>query len=218
MTIILITGIEPFESDPTNQSWDIAQALDGTQIDGATVVARQLPCVFGVANRVLVEAIEATQPALVLALGLASGRSEISVERVAINLIDARIPDNAGNQPVDVPVVAGGPAAYFSSLPIKAIVHALREAGVPAAVSHSAGTYNCNHLFYGLMHHLATRAPHVPHVRGGFIHVPTTPALAAHHPGRPSLSLDTQIAGIHLAARTALATQADLKVSGGAVH
>ncbi|MGA3947946.1 pyroglutamyl-peptidase I [Ralstonia nicotianae] len=215
MTTVLITGIEPFESDPTNPSWDIARALDGERIDGATLVARQLPCVFGCANRELVAAIEATQPSLVLALGLASGRSELSVERVAINVIDARIPDNAGNQPVDVPVVADGPAAYFSSLPIKAIVHALRAAGVPAAVSQSAGTYNCNHLFYGLMHHIATRAPRM---RGGFIHVPATPELAARHPGRPSLRLDAQIAGMRVAVRTALATQGDLRLSGGTLH
>ncbi|MGA3770678.1 pyroglutamyl-peptidase I [Ralstonia solanacearum] len=215
MTTVLITGIEPFESDPTNPSWDIARALDGERIDGATLVARQLPCVFGRANRELVAAIEATQPSLVLALGLASGRSELSVERVAINVIDARIPDNAGNQPVDVPVVADGPAAYFSSLPIKAIVHALRAAGVPAAVSQSAGTYNCNHLFYGLMHHIATRAPRM---RGGFIHVPATPELAALHPGRPCLPLDAQIAGMRVAVRTALATQGDLRLSGGTLH
>lgn len=215
MATVLVTGIEPFESDPTNPSWDIAQALDGTQIGKARIVARRLPCVFGVANEKLVEAIEKTSPALVFALGLASGRAEISVERVAINIIDARIPDNAGNQPVDMPVVANGPAAYFSTLPIKAIVHALREAGVPAAVSQSAGTYNCNHLFYGLMHHIATR---MPHVRGGFIHVPTTPELAARHAGRPSLSLDTQIKGIRMAVHTALATHADLNISGGAVH
>ncbi|WP_426399695.1 pyroglutamyl-peptidase I [Ralstonia sp. R-29] len=215
MTTVLITGIEPFESDPTNPSWDIAQALNGTQIDGATIVARQLPCVFGVANKKLIEAIEETSPALVVALGLATGRAEISVERVAINVIDARIPDNAGNQPVDTPVVADGPAAYFSTLPIKAIVRALREAGVPAAVSQSAGTYNCNHLFYGLMHHLARRAPQV---RGGFIHVPTTPELAAQHAGRPSLSLDTQTKGIRMAIHTALRTHTDVKVSGGAVH
>ncbi|MDC6178606.1 pyroglutamyl-peptidase I [Ralstonia solanacearum] len=215
MTTVLITGIEPFESDLTNPSWDIAQALDGERIDGATLVARQLPCVFGRANRELVAAIETTQPSLVLALGLASGRGELSVERVAINVIDARIPDNAGNQPVDVPVVADGPAAYFSSLPIKAIVQALHAAGVPAAVSQSAGTYNCNHLFYGLMHHIAARAPRI---RGGFIHVPATPELAARHPGRPSLPLDTQIAGLRVAVRTALATQSDLKLSGGALH
>lgn len=215
MTTVLITGIEPFESDPTNPSWDIAQALDGTQVDGASIVARQLPCVFGVANEKLVEAIEETSPTLVFALGLATGRAEISVERVAINIIDARIPDNAGNQPVDTPVVANGPVAYFSTLPIKAIVHALREAGVPAEVSQSAGTYNCNHLFYGLMHHIATRRPQV---RGGFIHVPTTPELAARHAGRPSLSLDTQTKGIRMAVHTALATHTDLNVSGGAVH
>lgn len=215
MTTVLITGIEPFESDPTNPSWEIARALDGERIDGATLVARQLPCVFGRANLELVAAIEATQPSLVLALGLASGRSEISVERVAIKVIDARIPDNAGHQPVDVPVVADGPAAYFSSLPIKAIVHALRAAGVPAAVSQSAGTYNCNHLFDGLMHHIATRAPRM---RGGFIHVPTTPELAARHPGQPSLPLDTQTAGMRVAVRTALATQSDLTLSGGTLH
>ena len=215
MTTVLVTGIEPFESDPTNPSWDIAQALDGTQIDGATIVARQLPCVFGAANEQLVAAIEETSPTLVFALGLASGRAEISVERVAINIIDARIPDNAGNQPVDTPVVVDGPTAYFSTLPIKAIVQTLREAGVPAAESQSAGTYNCNHLFYGLMHHIATRAPQV---RGGFIHVPTTPELAARHAGRPSLSLDTQVKGIRTAISVALATRADLKVSGGAVH
>ncbi|KMW46829.1 pyroglutamyl-peptidase I [Ralstonia insidiosa] len=206
MTTVLVTGIEPFESDPTNPSWDIAQALDGTQIDGATIVARQLPCVFGAANEQLVAAIEETSPTLVFALGLASGRAEISVERVAINVIDARIPDNAGNQPVDTPVVTDGPTAYFSTL---------REAGVPAAVSQSAGTYNCNHLFYGLMHHIAT---HAPQVRGGFIHVPTTPELAARHAGRPSLSLETQVKGIRTAIGVALATRADLKVSGGAVH
>ncbi|CAH0445069.1 Pyrrolidone-carboxylate peptidase [Ralstonia syzygii subsp. syzygii] len=215
MTTVLITGIEPFESDPTNPSWEIARALDGERIDGATLVARQLPCVFGRANLELVAAIEATQPSLALALGLASGRSEISVERVAINVIDARIPDNAGHQPVDVPVVADGPAAYFSSLPIKAIVHALRAAGVPAAVSQSAGTYNCNHLFDGLMHHIATPAPRM---RGGFIHVPTTPELAARHPGQPSLPLDTQTAGMRVAVRTALATQSDLTLSGGTLH
>lgn len=215
MTTVLVTGIEPFESDPTNPSWDIAQALDSTQVDSAVIVARQLPCVFGLANEILVDAIEATSPALVFALGLATGRTEISVERVAINVIDARIPDNAGNQPVDTPVVADGPTAYFSTLPIKAIVHALREAGVPAGVSQSAGTYNCNHLFYGLMHHIAMRAPQV---RGGFIHVPTTPELAARHAGRPSLSIDTQIKGIRLAVRMTLATQSDLKMSAGAVH
>ena len=123
MITVLVTGIEPFESDPTNPSWDIAQALDSTQVDGAVIVARQLPCVFGLANEILVDAIEATSPALVFALGLATGRTEISVERVAINVIDARIPDNAGNQPVDTPVVADGPTAYFSTLPINCLLY-----------------------------------------------------------------------------------------------
>jgi pyroglutamyl-peptidase len=215
MPTVLVTGFDPFENEPINPSWEAVRTLDGQGIAGADIVARQLPTIFGESNKVLGKLLQTLRPDVVIAVGQAGGRAEMAIERIAINVDDARIADNAGKQPIDIAIASDGPAAYFSTLPIKAIVQTLREAGVPAGVSQSAGTYNCNHLFYGLMHHIATRAPHV---RGGFIHVPTTPELAARHAGRPSLAIDTQIEGIRLAVRTALATRADLKVSGGAVH
>ena len=213
---VLLTGFEPFGGETTNPSWRVAQALHGEMIAGAQVVAVQLPCAFGVALALLQRALEQHRPQLVMvmALGQAAGRCELTPERVAINVDDARMADNIGARPVDTAVVPGGPAAYFSSLPIKAIVAALREAGMPASVSQSAGTFVCNHVFYGLMHALQTR----PGVRGGFMHLPLLPEQAARLPGQPSLALATQIAGVRLALATALAQRCDLRASGGAEH
>lgn len=182
---------------------------------GATLVARQLPCVIGKVVGVLRQAIAETRPDVVICLGQAGGRSDVSIERVAINVVDARIPDNEGRQPIDEPVVEGGPAAYFSTLPIKAIVRDLRAAGVPASVSSTAGTYNCNTIFYGLAHYIATEQPAL---RGGFVHVPYLPEMAAHHPGQPSLALDTLIEAVKIMAATTLAVTADIKAGGGALH
>jgi pyroglutamyl-peptidase len=213
MQTVLLTGFEPFDGEAVNPSWLIAQALDGERIGGAAVVARQLPCVFGRAQQALGAALAEHRPALVLALGQASGRCELSIERVALNVDDARIPDNAGAQPADEPVVPGGPAAYFSTLPIKAMVAAVRGAGIPASVSQTAGTFVCNHVFYALMHALQTR----PGVRGGFMHVPLLPAQAALRPGQPSLPLETLVQGTRAALAAALATRVDLRASGGTV-
>ncbi|MFM1856035.1 MAG: hypothetical protein RLZ83_1344, partial [Pseudomonadota bacterium] len=181
---ILLTGFEPFGGDPVNPSALVCQALHGQPVAHATVHTVELPCVFGRALQVLDQVLAETSPVLVIALGLAAGRGEISVERAALNIDDARIPDNAGAQPVDVPVVPGGPAAWFSTLPVKAIVAALRQAGLPAAVSQTAGTFVCNHVFYGLQHRLAGSG-----VRSGFIHVPLIDTQAATHPGLPTLAL-----------------------------
>ena len=211
---VLLTGFVPFGGDGSNPSWAAAQALDGTRIRGHRVVARCLPVEFGRSLRELRAAIRETKPALVLCLGVAGGRAEVSIERVAINIDDARIPDNAGASPVDQPVVEGGPAAYFATLPIKAILLALRAAGIPAAVSQTAGTYVCNHVFYGLMHALRR----TPRVRGGFIHVPYAPAEAASRPGTPSLSVELATEALRIAVRTALATPADRRVAAGAEH
>lgn len=209
---LLLTGFEPFGGEPVNPSWQVAQALHGSEIGGHVVQALQLPCVFGQSLQVLHAALQPPWPALVLALGQAGGRCDFSLERVAINVDDAHIADNAGAQPVDLPVLADGPAAYFSSLPIKAMVAALRDAGLPASISHSAGTFVCNHVFYGLMHRLATSAAG----RGGFMHLPLLPEQAARHPGQPSLPLDTLVAGTRLAVGAALAWQgADLHACGG---
>ena len=213
MPTVLLTGFEPFESEPINPSWEVVRALDGTEIGGATVVARQLPCMFGAAIKEVRLLIDELKPALVIAVGQAGGRPEMSVERVAINVDDARIADNAGMQPIDTAIVDGGPAAYFSTLPIKAIVRDMRAAGVPASVSQTAGTFVCNHVFYGLMHALGTSG-----VRGGFIHIPYLPEQAARHPGQPSLALETMIAGIRKAVETALSTQADVREGGGQTH
>jgi pyroglutamyl-peptidase len=211
--LILLTGFEPFGGDPVNPSALVCRALHGQRVAHATVHAVELPCVFGRALQVLDEALADTSPVLVLALGLAAGRGEISVERAALNIDDARIPDNAGSQPVDLPVVAGGPAAWFSTLPIKAIVAALRHAGLPAAVSQSAGTFVCNHVFYGLQHRLAGTG-----VRSGFVHVPLLDTEAAAHPGLPTLPLADQVRGVRIALEVGLThAGADARVTGGAV-
>lgn len=213
---VLLTGFEPFEQEAINPSWEAVRALDGWRLDGAVVHARRIACVFGTALRELDAAIDELQPQLVLAIGLAGGRSEITPERVAINVDDGRICDNAGCQPIDVPVVAGAPAAYFSSLPIKAMVRDLRAAGIPAAVSNTAGTFVCNHLFFGLMHRIATRP--AAGMRGGFIHIPYLTGQAARLPGQPSMALETLVAGLRVAIATALSVREDVLETGGQLH
>ena len=214
---ILVTGFEPFGGESVNPSWEIARALDGWTCEGHVVRSALLPCVFGDALHRLDEAIAAHRPDLVICLGQAGGRAEISIERAALNVDDARIPDNLGRQPLDAAVVPDGPVAYFSTLPIKAIARDLREAGVAAAVSNTAGTFVCNHVFYGLMHRLAT-TPALARARGGFVHVPFTPEQVAGKTGLPSMPLHTQIDGIRRALRSAVLTRVDLRETGGREH
>jgi len=167
MRTVLLTGFEPFDQDVVNPSWEAVRQLDGVQLDDdVQIVARRLPCAFATAGECLVQLISELRPAMVIATGLAPGRSEISIERVAININDARIPDNLGAQPIDTAVVVGGPAAYFSTLPIKAMAKAVREAGIAVSVSQTAGTFVCNQVFYRLQHELSGSG-----VRSGFIHV-----------------------------------------------
>ena len=214
---ILLTGFEPFGGETVNPSWEIARALDGWVCEGRTVRAVRLPCAFGDALRTLDDALVAHRPELAVCLGQAGGRAEISIERAALNVDDARIPDNLGRQPIDAAVVADGPAAYFSTLPIKAIARDVRAAGVAAAVSNTAGTFVCNHVFYALMHRLAT-APALAHARGGFVHVPYTPEQVAARPGVPAMALATQVDGIRQALRSALLTREDVRETAGREH
>lgn len=214
MKHILLTGFEPFAGSSINPSWQVAQALHGQRVGPAAVVAQCLPCVFGQALAVLQSALVTYRPALVLALGQASGRCDLSLERVAINIDDARIADNAGAQPIDLPVLAGAPVAYFATLPIKAMVAALRQAGYPASVSQTAGTFVCNHVFFGLMHSLRRQRS----VRAGFMHLPLLPEQAAAEPGSSSLPLATLVAAVRLALEVAWATATDLQASAGAEH
>ncbi len=211
---VLLTGFEPFNGVAINPSWEAVRALDGWSGPGFAVVARQLPCVFGTALDVLRESIAGVKPDIVIAVGQAGGRSEISLERVAINVDDASIRDNAGNQPVDTPVAADGPAAYFTTLPVKAIVKALRLRGFPSGVSQTAGTFVCNHVFYGLMHH-AVGQP----LKAGLIHVPFLPEQAADRPERPpSMALRDIVDALRIAVEVAVVTETDTQEVGGATH
>lgn len=214
MQKVLITGFEPFGGERLNPSWEVVKQLNDMELVGTRIVARQLPCVFGAALDALNAAIDEVQPVMVLAIGQAGGRTDITIERVAINVDDARIPDNQGQQPVDEPIVAGGPAAYFSTLPIKAMVSSMREAGIPASVSQTAGTYVCNHVMYGLLHRLSGQRE----VKGGFIHIPYLPEQAAAHPGASSMAASTVLFALELAVSIALQVEHDLKVVGGATH
>jgi pyroglutamyl-peptidase len=214
MQKVLITGFEPFGGERVNPSWEVVKQLNDMELAGARIIARQLPCVFGAALEALNAAIDEVQPVMVLAIGQAGGRTDITIERVAINVDDARIPDNQGQQPIDEPIVESGPAAYFSTLPIKAIVDSMREAGIPASVSQTAGTYVCNHVMYGLLHRLNSQQA----IKGGFIHIPYLPEQAAAHPGAPSMAATTVLFALELAISIALQVEHDLKVVGGATH
>jgi len=207
---VLVTGFDPFGGSDVNPSWQAVQALHGREIAGHRVIGAELPTRFGAARQRLEELMEQHRPSLVLCTGQAGGRAALSLERVAINVDDARIPDNAGAQPVDAPIVADGPAAYFTTLPIKAMLQALLDAGIRAEVSQTAGTFVCNHTFYGLMHLLAQ--PRWRGVRGGLVHVPWLPEQ-----GQPSMRLDEIVRGLELATACALATRHDIRRQAGAL-
>lgn len=198
---ILVTGFDPFGGERVNPAWEAVRRLPET-LDGAALVKLELPTVFGLSARLLEAAIETHRPDMVLCVGQAGGSAALAIERVAVNLQDAAVPDNAGNRPVDEPVRADGPAAYFSTLPVKAMAAALAEAGIPAVLSCSAGTYVCNSLMYALLDALARR---YPDIRGGFLHVPYTLEQAAARPaGTPGMALEEISRGLEAAIRAAL--------------
>lgn len=209
----LVTGFEPFGGEPVNPAIEAVRRLP-KRLGALGIHAAVLPAVFGRALDSLEDAVIASDPDIVLCVGQAGGRAALSLERVAINLDDARIPDNAGQQPIDRPIVPGGPAAYFATLPIKAAAAALREAGLPAIVSNTAGTFVCNHVFYGLMHLAASRGLRL---RGGFLHVPYLPSQAARQQGAPSMALDDIARGIEIVLSVAAARTEDIAAAEGAI-
>lgn len=214
MKTVLVTGFDPFGGENVNPAWEAVQALAEHKHEHYLIEARQLPTVFGKSIEKLNRYVEDISPDVVICVGQAGGRSTFSLERIAVNVNDARIPDNEGNLPIDTPVVAGGPVGYWTTLPIKAIARKLREEGVPASISHTAGTFVCNQVFYGLMHCIATVKPGT---KGGFIHIPYLPQQAAHHPGQPSMALDTIVKGLVLTIDSAIATPADIAEAGGEI-
>ncbi|WP_347110636.1 pyroglutamyl-peptidase I [Paenarthrobacter sp. S56] len=213
--MILLTGFEPFGGESINPSWlAVQRAAELLRAEGQRVVPVELPCVFGESAKLLDEAIGEYRPKVVLSAGLAGGRSRLSLERVAINCDDARIPDNKGQRPIDQEVVPGGPAAYFSTLPIKAALRNLQIEGLGAEVSQTAGTYVCNHVFYALMHSLATKDG----IRGGFVHVPYASEQLPSGNASPSMPVEAMAGGLAVVVRTTIQTRVDAKLPAGAVH
>ncbi|WP_440223083.1 pyroglutamyl-peptidase I [Dokdonella sp. MW10] len=212
---VLLTGFEAFGGDASNPSLEIVRRLDGERIAGHRVAGAILPVSFADAPAALEAAIDAHAPSLVVALGQAGGREGITLERVAVNLVDARIADNLGDQPIDVEVVAGGPPAYFTTLPVKAMLARVQTLGIPSSLSLTAGSYVCNQVAYALAHRLARDGGSV---RGGFIHVPWSSEQAICHPGQPCLPVDAMVIAIRAAIETAIVTHVDLVVAGGATH
>ncbi|MFZ6750378.1 pyroglutamyl-peptidase I [Undibacterium sp. Ren11W] len=216
MKTILLTGFEPFGGEHNNPSWEAVRRLDGKHLhDGSRIVAALLPCAFGAALDTLAVKIRLVAPDVVVCVGQAGGRADLTIERVAINVDDAPMADNAGQQPIDAPIVANGPVGYFATLPIKAIVQALHAKGIPASVSQTAGTYVCNHVFYGLMHMASSRHA-IQHA--GFVHIPYLPEQAAAHRGAPSMSLAMMMDALMILLETTISVKHDSHVSGGSTH
>lgn len=211
---LLITGFEPFNGEIVNSSYEAVRSLPDT-VAGVEIAKLELPTAFSRCGPALEAGILVHHPDAVLCVGQAGGRANISVERVGINLMDARIPDNAGVQPVDVPVQPDGPAAYFSTLPVKAITRCIQDRGIPCQLSCSAGTYVCNCVLYQALHMTHLR---YPHIRAGFIHVPFSDEQAAVKPDRPaSLPLVVIMEALALAAEAIAENQQDTHESMGSL-
>ena len=207
---LLLTAFDPFGGEIINPALEAVKQVG--EVDGVDIIKLEVPTVFGVSVETVTAAIDRHCPDAVLCVGQAGGRTGLTPERVAINIDDARIPDNGGNRPVDVPVVETGPAAYFSTLPIKAMAAAIREAGLPASVSNTAGTFVGNHLMYGVLHHLAQ---HHPGARGGFLHVPFAEGQTENAPCLPIQDIARGIEAVVEAIRD---NQRDISAPEGAIQ
>lgn len=213
---ILITGFDPFGGESLNPAWEAVKKIPDT-INGAEIKKVMIPTVFYKSAEVTEKAIEEFQPDYVLNIGQAGGRFELTPERVAINVDDARIPDNETNQPIDVPIKKDGAAAYFTQLPVKAMVTEMKNAGVPAAVSNSAGTFVCNHIMYQVQYMIDKQ---YPNIKAGFMHVPFIPTQVLDKPGKPAMNLEDISKGITKAIEAIVEFDGkpDLKMIGGTTH
>lgn len=212
---ILITGFEPFDNEAINPAWEAVKLLP-EQIDGHDVVKKLLPCSFRRAGKILDSYMEEYQPDFVFCIGQAGGNANLQVEKVGINLMDGRIADNDGDQPVDEPVYEDGPAAYFTNLPVKSIAAAIREAGIPASISYTAGTFVCNCILYTVMYLIDRK---YPHVKGGFMHIPYAVEQGiGKDPSTPTMAIPAIARGIEAAAACILKDGEELKVNEGATH
>ena len=212
---VLVTGFDPFGGEKLNPALEAIKSLP-SEIQGAEVRWLEVPTVFHKSAQVLEEEMKRYQPDFVLCIGQAGGRSSLTPERVAINQDDARIQDNEGNQPIDRPIQLDGPPAYFSSLPIKAMVQAIKEEGLPASVSNTAGTFVCNHLMYQVLYLVEKK---FPHVKAGFMHIPYMMEQVIDKPNTPAMDLVDIVRGIEAAIRATIEYgDKDLKLVGGETH
>jgi pyroglutamyl-peptidase len=213
MTTVLLTGFGPFGTTLVNPAERVATALDGADIDGAKVVGRLVPGSFFKCIEVVQAAITEVKPDIVIMMGEYGGRSMITVERLAQNLNDSaryQLVDNDGKTMQGEPTVPGGPVAYYTTVPIRAMVKAMRAAGVPADISDTPGTNTCNHLLYGILHYVATNS--LP-IRTGWIHLPYLPVTAAmeQNLGTPSMSVETSAEGVRAGIQAALENSTDIQ-------
>lgn len=211
---ILVTGFDPFGGESINPAIESVKKLPD-EIKGAEIIKLEIPTVIGKSVDKIKEKVEEVKPDVVLSIGQAGGRPDITVERVGINCDDCRIKDNEGNQPIDEKVAEDGPAAYFSTLPIKAMVEHIKEGKIPASVSNTAGTFICNHVLYGVAHIQATK---YPNMRTGFIHIPFLPEQVTDKKNMPSMALDTIVKALELAIEAIVENDSDIKVTGGKTH
>ena len=212
---VLVTGFDPFGGEKLNPALEAIKSLP-SEIQGAEVRWLEVPTVFYKSAKILEEEIRIYQPDIVLCIGQAGGRKGLTPERVAINQDDARIPDNEGNQPIDLPIRQDGAPAYFSSLPIKAMVQAIKKEGLPASVSNTAGTFVCNHLMYQALYLVEKK---FPHVKAGFMHIPYMMEQVVNRPTTPAMSLVDIRRGIEVAIGAMIEHgDQDLKLVGGETH
>lgn len=209
----LITGFDPFGGEEINPSWEVVKRLEN-KISDYEIIKLELPTVFGKSADILREAIEKHKPTFILSLGQAGSREDISIERVAINQDDARISDNMGQSPIDEIIRRDGENAYFSNLPIKAIVENIKKAGIKASVSNTAGTFVCNHIMYQALYFVNK---YYPNIKAGFIHIPYLPSQVVNKVELASMQIEDMIKGISIAIETIIeyAEKEDKKISGG---
>ena len=211
---VLVTGFDPFGGESINPAWEAVKVIKD-EIAGAEIVKMQIPTVVGKSIAKIHDKMVEINPDIVIAVGQAGGRFGVTPERVAINVTDARIPDNEGNQPIDEPIFEDGDAAYFSNLPVKAMVQEIKDAGYPSTLSNTAGTYICNHVMYGILYYIQKE---FPNARGGFIHVPYAASQVINKPNTASMAIADITASLEAAIKAAVEHQADIKAIGGETH
>lgn len=212
---VLITGFDPFGGESVNPAFEAVKLLPDV-IAGAEIVKLEIPTEFTKSGPAVEAGIKEHNPDVVINVGQAGGRSCVTPEVVGINLADARIPDNAGEQPSGVALQADGPAAYFATIPVKAIVQNVREHGIPCHLSYTAGTYVCNSVMYNVLHMAATK---YPHIRAGFIHVPFAAEQVVSKPNGTACMALTDIAkALEYAIEATVKNETDVALATGETH